>query len=175
VLAVGTLEPRKNLGVLLDAFAMFRQRVEGYQLAIVGAFDWGHRQLVERLKTLGLEKQVRLVGSVPDEVLAAMYRRAKFLVFPSVYEGFGLPPLEAMACGTPVIAAKTSSIPEVIGQAGLYFAADAVEELAAKMVFLATNPRRLAELRQRGLEWANQFTWRRMAEATLQLYRSVVS
>ncbi|MCL5025311.1 MAG: glycosyltransferase family 4 protein [Chloroflexi bacterium] len=174
VLAVGTLEPRKNLGTLLEAFALFRQRVPGYQLAIVGEHDWGYRPLAARLAALGLDGEARLMGSVPDEVLAGIYQRADLLVYPSRYEGFGLPPLEAMACGTPVIAANTSSIPEVVGDAGLFFAADDAGELAAKMVSLATDARQRDELRGRGLKRAASFTWERTAEMTLQLYRSVI-
>ncbi len=170
ILAVGTLEPRKNLGALLEAFAHFRQHVPGHCLVIVGSQDFGHPALAERLSALGLEEEVRLGGSVSDEDLADIYRGAEFLVYPSKYEGFGLPPLEAMACGTPVLAARSSSIPEVVGEAAVLFDPDDVEEMAARMIEVAASPAVRDDLQAKGLARAAGFRWEKAAAATLEVY-----
>ncbi len=173
ILAVGTLEPRKNLGMLLDAFAMVRGQLPGHRLVIVGSADFGAGPLSARLRALGLGSAVRLVGSISDADLAAVYRAAEFLVYPSKYEGFGLPPLEAMACGTPVLAARAASIPEVAGDAALLFDPDNTEELAAKMAYLAGAAARRQEMRSKGLERAAAFRWETAARSTREVYRIV--
>jgi alpha-1,3-rhamnosyl/mannosyltransferase len=119
--------------------------------------------------------QIRRLGYVPDEVLPALYSGARVFVYPSLYEGFGLPPLEAMACGAPVIVSNRSSLPEVVGDAGLQVDALDVDGLAEAMSKVIENDALHTALQQRGSERAKDFSWRRCAEETLAVYRRVVT
>ena len=119
-LYVGRIEPRKNLVRLLHAFANLKKRLpSGAQLAIVGRNAFGYQDVYAKVESLGLTGDVVFTGAVPDEDLPALYSAARLFVYPSLYEGFGLPLVEAMQCGTPVVAADRTSLPEVVGDAGL--------------------------------------------------------
>ena len=119
VLTVGALQERKNLGVLFEAYAALRARWLAHRLVVVGKKAWKYEGTFRRLAELGPEDDMIFTGYLEDEDLPAVYAGAPAFVFPSLYEGFGLPPLEAMACGVPVITSNTSSLPEVVGDAGL--------------------------------------------------------
>jgi glycosyltransferase involved in cell wall biosynthesis len=184
ILYVGTIEPRKNLTALLEAYAALMERLSvcdlrpalsDVRLVIVGKKGWLYEGFFRRLHELGLEDRVLFTGYVPDEDLPAIYSAADLFVFPSLYEGFGLPVLEAMACGTPVIASNASSLPEVAGEAGIMIAPHDVRGLAEAMERLLMDKQLRAELRARGLERAKQFTWERAAAMTLEVYQDALT
>lgn len=173
ILSVGTIEPRKNLSTLLEAYHTLRQSDPELGLVIAGRRGWRSAGFFQRLQALGLTTEVHLLGPVPDADLPALYGAAAVFAYPSLYEGFGLPPLEAMACGTPVVASNTSSLPEVIGDAGLLVAPHDVAGLAASIKMALSNTALRADLRARGLMQAVRFTWEAAARATLQVYQRV--
>jgi glycosyltransferase involved in cell wall biosynthesis len=170
-LYVGTLEPRKNLPLLLRAFERLGARA-GVHLALAGPRGWLDEPIVAAAARLG--ERVRLLGPVPPADLAALYAAAEVFVFPSRYEGFGLPPLEAMAAGTPVVAARASCLPEVLGDAALFVEPDDEAGLAEALGQLLDDPALRTELRQRGLARAAGFSWERTAAETLAVYREAV-
>lgn len=174
LLAVGSLQPRKNLVRLIRAYARLRRDNESFapQLVIVGRKLWLADEVFAEVKQQPWAKDVILTGYVSDEDLPALYRHAAAFVYPSLFEGFGLPPLEAMACGTPVVTSNTSSLPEVVGNAALLI--DPYDEPAltrALLQIMNDQPLR-ARLREQGIIQARRFTWRTAAEQTLQLYRA---
>jgi alpha-1,3-rhamnosyl/mannosyltransferase len=175
-LCVGTLEPRKNLELALRAYAALPASLQDrLPLAIVGMKGWLTSRLDGLIEPLARSGRVRPVGYVDDETLAALCASARMLVYPSLYEGFGLPPLEAMACGTPVIASNVSSLPEVVGDAGVQVGPHDVEALRAAMVELAEDDGRWEALRSAGLARAAGFSWARCARETLAVYRKVLA
>lgn len=174
ILAVGTIEPRKNLVRLLEAYRSLLDRGSNVGLVIAGRTGWRSEGFFERLTALRLAEQVRLLGPFPDAELPTLYSAADVLAFPSLYEGFGLPVLEAMACGTPVVASNTSAIPEVASEAGILVAPHDVAALAAALERVLADATLRTDLRVRGLAQAARFTWRRSAEATLAVYRSAL-
>jgi glycosyltransferase involved in cell wall biosynthesis len=141
---------------------------------IVGKRGWLYKGFFRRLRDLGLEGEVFFHGFVPDEDLPALYTAAELFVFPSLYEGFGLPPLEAMDCGTPVITSDTSSLPEVLGEVGIMVDPRDVSGLTEAMRRVLTDGGKRREMRERGLRQAARFSWERTAQETLEVYRSVV-
>lgn len=171
-LYVGNLEPRKNLLRLVQAYA--RLRPDDVFLILAGARGWGYAELFREVETLGLTDRVLFPGFVPREELPLWYNGAEAFFYPSLYEGFGLPPLEAMACGTPVVVSTAASLPEVVGSAGLQVAAEDVEALAETMQRLLEEPGLRAELGRRGLAQARNFRWEKMARETADLYRQLL-
>jgi len=169
---LGNLEPRKNLPRLVQAYARIGDG--SVPLVLGGPRGWGYAELFQTVEKLGLVGQILFPGFVPREELPLWYNAAEALVYPSIYEGFGLPPLEAMACGTPVVASAASSLPEVVGEAGLLVDPQDVEALADALRRVLTDQDLRAELRQRGLGQARRFTWEKMACETVELYRSVL-
>jgi len=172
ILTVGTLEPRKNHVLLLDAYAALREVPDvPHKLVIAGRKGWLCEGVFRRVEELSLEEDIIFLGFVSDEDLPALYRLADVFVFPSLYEGFGLPPLEAMACATPVIASDTSSLPEVVDDAGLLVRPDDPAVLA-DTIRRVLNDRGLREdLVRRGVSQARKFTWQRTGDRLLRLYR----
>ena len=175
LLFVGSVEPRKNLDRLLRAYDQLRQAGQRRPLVVVGAQRWGHCGIMETVNKLDLEQHVIFTGYVSDEDLPAIYSAADLFVFPSLYEGFGLPPLEAMACGTPVVCSNASSLPEVVGDAAITVDPYDVEALAEAMRRVLSDADLADDLRQRGLERAAGFTWERTARETVEVYREVLS
>lgn len=176
ILFVGTLEPRKNLSMLLHAFYQARASLpSGCKLILAGGKGWLYEPILRTIEELQLESEVILPGYVPDEELPLWYNCADVFVYPSLYEGFGLPALEAMACGCPVMAARTSSLPEVVGNAGLLLSHDQPEVWAQELVRVCSAEALRAELRSVGLAWARRFSWATMARETVQVYREVLS
>ncbi len=177
VLYVGTLEPRKNLPLLLRAFARWRKEqpeaAEGVELVLGGAKGWLYEEIFRLVETLGLQVVTRFPGYISENELALWYNSARCFVYPSVYEGFGLPPLEAMACGCPIITSNTSSLPEVVGQAGLMVGPEDETALVAALDSLLTDETEHARLRAAGLVRAAQFSWQETARRTLDIYRQV--
>lgn len=179
ILYVGINKPHKNLLSLLEAFKQFRQRTHSETVLILaGREDPRYSQaLHQHAAALGLSQDgtVRFWGEVNEPDLPKLYAAADFLVLPSLYEGFGLPILEAMASGCPVTCANNSSLPEVAGDAALMFEATQTGQIADALEQLATQPILRAELRERGLLQASTFSWQRAAEQTLEVYREATS
>jgi glycosyltransferase involved in cell wall biosynthesis len=180
ILSLGTLEPRKNFNRLLEAYALMGGkgqgiRDRGLKLVIAGSTGWLYDEVFARVEELGLEDKVIFPGFVADEDLPALYNLAELFVFPSLYEGFGLPPLEAMACGTPVITSDRPSLPEVVGGAGLMVEATDSQELAKAMERVLMDEDLRGEMREKGLKQAEKFTWEAAAGKLLDVYRKLSS
>lgn len=174
ILSVGTLEPRKNYVRLLEAYSRLRREGERRRLVIAGARGWLYEPIFRRLRELRLEESVTFIRP-RDRDLPALYSTCDAFVYPSVYEGFGMPALEALACGAVVTCSRTSSLPEVVGDAALTFDPGNVEEMAdvLRRALVETPLRR--DLRRLGLERAANFSWERTARATLQVYEEVLA
>ncbi len=170
VLSVGTLQPRKNFVRLIRAFARLRSATLRLapRLLIAGGRGWLYEEVLEEAERRG--DRVRLLGFVDDADLPALYRNARLFVFPSFYEGFGLPVLEAMACGVPVVCSSASSLPEVAGDAALLVDPHDEEGLAAAMERALADETLRAEMRARGLQQAARFTWDRAARQLLSVF-----
>jgi glycosyltransferase involved in cell wall biosynthesis len=172
-LYLGGIDQRKGLNVLLEALAALVQAGRPETLALVGriADDRQYPELRAAIARLGLEGRVQELGFVPDADLPALFGECAAFVFPSLYEGFGLPPLEAMACGAPVVAARAGAVPEVVGSAGLLVEPGDAPGLAQALMAVTTRAELAADLRARGLRQAAGFSWRRTARETLAVYR----
>ncbi len=171
---LGNIEPRKNLIVLLQAFTRVCQELgTEYQLVVSGQKGWLIRSLSHFLKNYPMRDQVLFTGYVPMEDLPLLMNGAEIFVFPSLYEGFGLPVLEAMSCGTPVISSNRSSIPEIVGSAGVLIDPTDVRELAHRIVYLLRNGEERRRLSLLGKDQAARFSWEEVARKTLDVYRSV--
>lgn len=171
LLAVGTLEPRKNLNFLIKGFDKAQEANPDLHMVLAGRRGWMAQAIFDELERRDLLGKVHITGYVKDRHLPALYRGAAAFIYPSLYEGFGLPPLEAMACGTPVIVSRGSSLPEVVGEAGLYIDPLSVDELAAAIERVNREPELAAELSAKGLEQASLFSWERAARETLDILR----
>jgi glycosyltransferase involved in cell wall biosynthesis len=175
ILAVGSLEPRKNLPRLIEAFAQLVQETSlpDVQLVLTGARLHGATAIDDAITRYGLAERIRLTGYVTDTELAALMQTCACFAYPSLYEGFGLPVIEAMEMGAPVVTSNTSSLPEVVGDAALLVDPTDTSSLAAALHRLLTEDTLATDLRRRGRERAALFTWERTAEAHLQVYREV--
>ena len=173
ILYVGTIEPRKNLVRLLEACHTLRQQGYPHRLVIVGAKGWLYQPVFDKIAELGLESEVIFPGFIADEDLPAVYAGASLFAFPSLYEGFGIPPLEAMACGVPTLVSDTSSLPEVVGDAALQVPPTDVATIKAGMERILTDPALARDLAAKGPERARLFTWEKAAEQLVALYRRV--
>jgi glycosyltransferase involved in cell wall biosynthesis len=174
-LYVGAIEPRKNLPRLVDAFAAARRDGIPHELVCVGPYGWSSRDLYDRVDRLGLRRSVHFTGYVPAEDLPLIYNLAEFFVFPSIYEGFGLPVVEAMACGTPVITSNSSSLNEIAGHAALTVNPYDRDALRAAIVRLATDAELREDMSERGLQRSHEFSWARTAKEMLALYARVAN
>ena len=175
VLAVGTIEPRKNIRHVLDAYALLPDAIrKRHPLVIAGAKGWRAADLESELRALVERGLIRFLGYVADDDLPLLYAGAAAFVFASIYEGFGLPPLEAMASGVPVLVAERASLPEVTGDAALKLDPARPDETALKLAALLDDRGIHDDFARRGLERAAGFTWEACAQATLRVYRSVI-
>ncbi len=175
ILAVGTLQPRKNLVTVIEAYGRLRAMMaDPPALVIAGAPGWGRDEVAQRTRELGLETLVRRLGHCGDHELALLYSGAAVVTVPSLYEGFGLPVVEAMACGTPVIIAATSSLPEVAGDAALRVPATDIDRWAGALQAVLEEPHLSSQLSAAGLDRARDFSWSRAASQTLSVYRQVM-
>ncbi len=172
-LFVGTLEPRKNIPALLRAYSLMRQnyKTDHVKLVLAGRPGWLFDKIFQLVQDLDLESHTFFLGRVPTEVLLYLYNSALALVHPAHYEGFGLPALEAMACGTPVITTRVSSLPEVVGDAALLVSPEDEEELAVQMWRILSDGDLRDKLRAKGLNRAASFSWEKTARETLEVYR----
>jgi glycosyltransferase involved in cell wall biosynthesis len=176
ILSVGSIQPRKNLARLVKAYAQLRGHCSADKLpklVLVGKCAWLYDETLRALDQAGVKDSVVLTGYVPESDLPALYSSALCFVYPSYFEGFGLPPLEAMKCGAPVIVGNRTSLPEVVGDAGLTVDPFDVDAIAAAMRRLMSEPALRAELSKKGQERASSFTWRETARQTLQIYQDV--
>lgn len=172
LLFLGTLEPRKNLTTLLRAYAQVYRDLQ-MPLVVAGGKGWLYEPIFQLVEQLGLGAHVRFAGFVPGEELGLWYNAATAFVYPSLYEGFGLPPLEAMQCGTPVVTSNVASLPEVVDGAAMTVDPANVDALAAALLEVAGDPDLRDELRRRGLRRAQQFSWEDTAAGTLAALRAV--
>lgn len=173
VLFVGTLEPRKNLARLVEAFA--RARDGRTRLVLAGGRGWLYDELFTKVEALGLSQEIMFPGYVPYGELPMWYNAATILAYPSLYEGFGLPVIEAQACGTPVLTSNTSSLPEAAGDATLMVDPYDVEAISSGLRRLLADESLRSELRGRGLIHARQFSWPRTAQETACVYRRALA
>jgi glycosyltransferase involved in cell wall biosynthesis len=174
VLFVGSLEPRKNLLRLLQSFERVRRQTD-VALVLVARSGWLNEPIFRQLERPELRASVRLVQDARGDELASFYSAAAVLALPSLYEGFGLPALEAMACGCPVVASNRGALPEVVGQAAVLVDAEDVEGLAQALLRVLGDDSLRADLARRGLSRSQQFSWDRAARETLELYRRVAA
>ena len=174
ILYVGTLERRKNVTGLIKAYGKLRKnKLISRQLAVVGKKGWQYPDIAKAIRDSGFERDILLAGYVPDEDLVYIYNAADLFVYPSLYEGFGFPPLEAMACGTPVITSHVTALPEVVGDAAILVDPEDIDGLAEAMHdVLSQNSLRL-KLIEKGLERVKHFSWENVAKKTLSVYNRV--
>jgi glycosyltransferase involved in cell wall biosynthesis len=174
VLYVGNIKPHKNLVRLIEAFSELRAReLEDVKLLIIGDEISKLPALRHAVHRHKLHKHVRFLGYVPDDQLAVLYRLAAVFVFPSLYEGFGLPPLEAMASGTPVVVSNVSSLPEVVGDAAVLVDPHDTDSIVDGLRCVLTNPARAEDMRRKGLERSREFSWERSVARTLEVYKRI--
>lgn len=172
VIAVGTLEPRKNLIQAIQAYQTLPDKLaKEFPLVIVGMRGWKEKGLVSDLDNLISQGKAKMLGYVPSDELPYLYSGARSLVFPSLYEGFGLPVLEAMACGAPIIASNSSSIPEVVGEAGLLVDVGDVDTMASSILTLCEDDSEFLRLSEQGLIQADKFSWEQCAKDTYSAYQ----
>ncbi|MEP7288285.1 MAG: glycosyltransferase family 1 protein [Chloroflexota bacterium] len=170
ILTVGTLEPRKNINRLLQAYASLQPTP--YQLVHVGPKGWLYDDISNEVARLNLQNQARFLGRVPLDDLVALYNAASVFVYPSLYEGFGLPVLEAMCCGCPVITSNVSSLPEVLGDAGLLVDPSSVEAIANALRNVHADSNLADTMHSKGIARASLFSWQRCAEETIAVYKT---
>jgi glycosyltransferase involved in cell wall biosynthesis len=173
ILYLGTLEPRKNIERLIEAYAVAKSTGDMPPLVIAGRKGWMYDSIFQRLIDLKLHENVIFLGYFPDEDKPVLYAGAKFFIFPSLYEGFGLPPLEAMACGTPVIVSNATSLPEVCGDAAIYIDPMNIASIADVLVRLNTDCDLRQNLIKCGLERSRKFDWSVSAEQLYKLCKEI--
>lgn len=169
ILYVGTIQPRKNIETLIEAFSVFRKQNPGFKLLIVGKKGWLYEHIYRKAEELRLNNSIKFLGYVSDTQLSDLYKKAFCFVLPSFYEGFGIPVIEAMSFGCPVISSFTSSLPEIGGDACLYFDPKDPKELAEKLTELKDNQSLRNELIKKGKKRIKLFSWQRCSEKTLEI------
>lgn len=175
ILFIGSIAKHKNIGSVIKAFSQIYKEIP-HKLIIVGTRDKGlpyEEEIKEIAKNLP-EDRIKFTGSISDEDIVKLYNESELFIFPSLHEGFGLPPLEAMACGCPVLASNTSSIPEICGNAAIYFNPLDTQEIATKLTKLLQDQALLEELRQKGLERAKIFSWEKTVEETIKVIKKIL-
>lgn len=172
ILYLGTLEPRKNIKRLIKAFDKLNHN--DLKLVIAGGKGWLYDDIFKLVKTLNLENKIIFTGYIDEEDIVPLYSSATIFIYPSLYEGFGLPPLEAMACGTPVITSNISSLPEVVGDAAITVDPYDINDIASSIRQILNNKILQEDLRKKGLQQAQKFSWEKTAEETLKLYKECI-
>jgi len=176
ILNVGTLEPRKNVVTLMKAFRKLMEKgFDGYKLVIAGDKGWLYEEIFKEVDRSDLKHEILFLGVVRDADLPMLYNCADMFVYPSLYEGFGLPPLEAMACGIPVIISNTSSLPEVIGNAGIMVDPGDVNSLSEAMYNVLEDKELRSQMSKNGLKRAKLFSWEKAAKEILEIYDEALS
>jgi len=174
ILSVSTLEPRKNFVGIIRAYSIFKKKRDNVpKLVIVGGKGWGYNPIFSEVKKLKLEKHIIFTGYVPDEDLPFIYNASSLFVFASFYEGFGLPPLEAMACGIPTLCTSDTSFFEATGNAAVSINPYDVEDIAEKIERVLNSKSLREDLIQKGLRQAGKFNWKETAQKTLEVYRKL--
>ena len=171
ILFVGTIQPRKNIVRLIEAFAKLKN--ESLELVIVGKKGWQYKEIFDAPKKFEVDGKVRFLDSVSDDELSSFYKNAEFFILPSLYEGFGLPVIEAMSYGCPVITSNISSLPEAGGDAALYVDPNSVTDIASKMQKLLNDEELKKELIEKGYKQAKKFSWEKSAKETLRVLESL--
>ncbi|MCX7625461.1 MAG: glycosyltransferase family 4 protein [Candidatus Sumerlaeaceae bacterium] len=174
ILFVGTLEPGKNVERVIRAFDAIADRFPRHHLVVAGDRGWLYQGIYEAAAQARAASRIHLIGHQVDEVVVELMNFCELFVFPSLYEGFGLPPLEAMACGAPVITSKVSSLPEVVGDAALLVDPLETEEIAAAMERVLSDELLRRQMCEKGLERSRQFSWKNCARETLRVYQTVL-
>lgn len=174
ILFVGTLQPRKNIVRLIEAFLAVASEKEDIELVIIGKKGWMYEDIVDTPKKAGIENRVKFLSFVPDEDLVAFYENAECFVLPSLYEGFGLPILEAMKNGCPVITSKISSLPEAGGDAALYIDPEDTSDIAKKIIKVLDDSKLRKSMIEKGLEHVKKFSWEKTATQTLKVLEELV-
>lgn len=174
MLTVGTIEPRKNLITLVKALNILKKNNKlTEKLVVIGGSGWRNNQIFELINQFGLDEHIIFAGYVPETDLPALYNACTFFLFPSLYEGFGIPPLEALSCAKACICSNTSSIPEVVGDAAILVEPLDSEQWAEKIEYLLNNSDLVQELENKSLEQSKRFSWQKTAEETLSVYSRV--
>lgn len=174
ILYVGTVESRKNVSLLIKSFYKLKKQGIKHKLVLIGVHGFGSAEIVELVENLRMSKEIIFTGYVSDEDLVKFYNTADLFVYPSLYEGFGLTPLEAMACGCPVVTSNTSSLPEVVENAGVLVDPHDSNVLVDAIFKLLTDNALRKELSKRGLERAKMFSWKKTARETWKVYENVL-
>ncbi|HET8551271.1 MAG TPA: glycosyltransferase family 1 protein, partial [Gammaproteobacteria bacterium] len=176
LLAVGTLEPRKNITSLIRAYEKIPSRVRRrFPLALAGMKGWHYGEIGREMEPLVATGEIKLLGYLSDDELPQVYAGSCMLVYPSIYEGFGLPPLEAMACGVPVIASNRASLPEVVGDAGILVEPYDIDAIAEAIVGLIDDAHERERRSHAGLERSGDFSWQKCARETMAVYRQALN
>lgn len=173
ILYLGTLEPRKNIISIIKAFKIISDRNKEIMLVIAGEKGWQYDEVFRNVEDLHLQDKVIFTGYVPEEDICVLYSCALAFVFPSLYEGFGIPPLEAMACGTPVIVSEAASLREVVGDAGILVDPLDVENIAFEMERLINDSSLRTIYSKKGVNQARDFSWEKSAKKVLEIYNSL--
>lgn len=175
ILYVGAEEPRKNIQLVINSFSKLKDMIPQVKLLKVGMPNYPgvRKKLLKQIESLNLQKDVIFTGYVSEIELAEIYNAVDLFVFPSLYEGFGMPPLEAMACGTPVITSNTSSLPEVVGEASIVVDPYDINKFAEKMYDVLTNDDLKKEMIGKGLKRSKMFSWDNSAKKTLKVYKEL--
>lgn len=175
IMSAGTLEPRKNIAALVRAFRTAVEEADiPHSLVLCGKPGWKYDEIYKEINNSGLKSRIIVTGYVQEDELSVLFYNADAFIYPSLYEGFGLPPLEAMACGVPVICSSAASLPEVVGNAALTFAPKNEEMLASHIIHLIGDPDLQKELKQRGCIQASKFTWQETARKTISVYKELI-
>lgn len=174
ILFIGTIEPRKNINRVIKAFARIKESIPSFKLVIVGKTGWKCTDLYALIKATGLQDKIIFTGYVPEEDLPTLNTLATVLVYPSLYEGFGLSPLGAMKCGCPVVSSNCSSIPEVVGSAGVLVNPFSIKEIAESILVIIKNEKRRYLLIKKGFLQSKKFDWKKFAKQTIKLYEKTV-
>lgn len=175
ILFVGNIEPKKNLERLVQAFHILKRNTEiTHKLVIVGKKGWKYGGLIDIIQKLQIAKEILFTGYVPDKHLQGIYKMASIFAFPSLYEGFGIPPLEAMACGTPVMISDRGALPEIASGNALIVNPLCADQMAGSMYKLITDKSLRQKLTANGMEWVTKFTWENAAIKTLEVYREAI-
>ncbi len=173
ILNMGTIEPRKNIPRLLDAFHRLKLKYDiPHKLVIGGSFGWLYKPVLQKIKDFRLSQEVVMPGFIKNENLNLLYNAAEAFVFPSLYEGFGLPPLEAISCGIPVASSNTSCLPEILGDGALYFDPYDVGDMSEALWKIISSPSIREKLEEKALLQAAKFSWTETARQTLDIYQS---
>ncbi len=173
ILFVGTLQPRKNITALIEAFSKIKDKYPNINLLVVGKKGWLFEEILESPKKLGVEDRVQFLDYVTDEEMPGLYKNAECFVLPSLYEGFGLPVLEAMQNDCPVILSDTSSLPEAGGNAALYVNPENVDDIAKKIDKVLSDPKLRLEMIKKGREQVKKFSWEKTAKETLKVLQEI--